>query len=453
MVRQRVSKHQVGRCYITQLYFPLFCNTINPTSLLLKMVTKRFFVLLIWFGCATSQSVPFCDKGNAPSNLPDCTRLCLDNESNDGTCASNLSGFCQLSSGFSNFFTLWGDCLKTQCKNDDDKYKIMDEWKQACMAAVHEDDLMTADIGYWRSYISRPVPTSADRATSTTLTPAVFSIPQTSKEDEKTKTTTTATATSAPESESKPATLNAPSPPPAESSTSKNQPASKASAPVPSPDPNQTTPSTLETIISTTDLASPSPSPSSSTPAPTPPPPSSTPTIAGAAAGGTALLALALGTAFYLLRRRKRAQSQASTPQHWAPQGGVGRPTLPDISGVYEKEGNGLQRYANPTRAVGRGHVQQASVQQGSIHHHASTERVKLNGSPYPELNALYHELRFPHHELESPQPQTSLQQGWDGVSEVHAESRSLVNESEGGGMGRRMEGGERGRYYAGKNF
>jgi hypothetical protein len=104
-------------------------------------------------------------------------------------------------------------------------------------------------------------------------------------------------------------------------------------------------------------------------------------------------------------------------------------------------------------RAVGRGHVQQASAQQGSIHHHASTERVKFNGSPYPELNALHHGLRTPHHELESPQPHVSPQHGWNVVSEVHAESRSPVCELEGGETGGRIEIGERGRYYAGTNF
>jgi len=327
------------------------------------------------------------------------------------------------------------------------------------MAAVHEDDLITADIGEWRSYVSRPITTSADEMTSTAPTLDVSSIPRTSMEDERTRTSTTPTPTTSSHEDQKPATSSTPPPPPPESTSTNDDPASKAPAPLPSPDASNTTPSTLETTTQTTSLAS--PSASSSSPALAPLPPSSTPTIAGAAAGGTAFLAVALGALFYLLRRRKRSQSKASTTQHWNPDVGVGRPTLPDISGVYEKEGNGLERYANPTRGVSMGHVHQATMQQsslqhGSMQHQASTERVKFNGSPYPELGTTYAEQGTLHHELESPQPQphVSPQQSWNGAIEVHAERKSPVSELEGMGPIVRMEGeNTRGRYYAGTNF
>ena len=237
------------------------------------------------------------------------------------------------------------------------------------------------------------------------------------------------------------------------STTHHDQPQSSSAPPPPPPAViTQVITETLSngiTHIHTT-LSTPPPS-SSLPPKPQTYPPNTTATIAGAAAGGTVFLALALGSMFYILRRRKRSRSLASTPERWDPSaGGHGKPTLPDVEG-HGHVGRGMEkakaevhgetipnRYASHVPPVPM--VKHQHTQYPHPTRHPSHTEMRFNDSPYPEL------------ETRSPPPPSTVYSASElhtdtvgsPVSELHTESvGSPVSELGGMGVVPRMGGAE----------
>jgi hypothetical protein len=107
-------------CLTIEIVKEKFTDFNSPTMYL-------FFILSLAANLVSSQD-PLCAKGNPFLELPFYRRTniyerskhtCLDNKSHDGTCASNIKGFCYLTGGIFGFFTRWGNCLKRLCEEDD----------------------------------------------------------------------------------------------------------------------------------------------------------------------------------------------------------------------------------------------------------------------------------------------------------------------------------------------
>lgn len=313
--------------------------------------------------------------------------------------------------------------------------------------------------------------TSSTEQASTSST-STTTIPSSQHDQPTPQPTPAPSAALTPQPDPKPQQSTPPAAPPEPSKNAAQTSNISEPGPAPSTAPHRTNDegNNTPTTLSTTTTSSHSAHVSSSTSSPAPSAPLATTTIAGAAAGGTVFLALAIGAAMYLMRRRRKTRSKISTAG-WDPSGGVhGRPTLPDIgdlrggNGVYEKPDDEVlpTRYAQPQpkpiSTMRRG---------GDIYHQASTERIKFNNSPYPEL-----EFRSPTIVMaNSPSPVSG--QEWRvptrEVCEVHAESMgSPVSELEGmsplvrmGGRGDvrgvELDASGNSRYYAGngvaKNF
>jgi hypothetical protein len=139
---------------------------------------------------------------------------------------------------------------------------------------------------------------------------------------------------------------------------------------------------------------------------------------------------------------------------------------------VYEKEANGLERYATniplPRPATSYHHHDRSVQYAGAIQHAHSVERMKFNNSPYPQLSPPSPNAPLPHHaELESRSPPTSPPcqaiQRWHSASELHSEDVSVgspVSDLEGLSQVVRMNGVEldagefgKGKVVVGTNF
>lgn len=418
------------------------------------------FLILLLASLAIAQN-PYCLPANPPASLPSCTvssltpsltitpaktpqHKCLDSKDTDGTCADNLRGFCDLSSGVYAYFQTYGDCLMSAC-NDGDKYAFMAEFKSQCEGT--RNDWKTADIGEWKKYLEKPV-TSTKAETKPSSTEKEVKSSTRDQVTVKSSMTSTSTSTSP--------TSNPPTTQPTPQDTRKpvltiiDLPSTDLlTLPSPSSLVNALNPNdqpTPNADLATT-RANDSPPPSTATQSipshshshPATPHTLPTPTIAGAAAGGTAFLALAIGAVLYILRRRKRHRKNMrdSGEGRWDPNRGVdvhaGREAkLPDVglrggdergdggmgevggreiqaggraSGVSEKEGDGSERYA--------------------VHGVRQNPGFKKPPSPFPELESRSPTLPSLPSPARSPQPP----QTWHssnttgmGASELHSE-------------------------------
>ncbi|KAF2124142.1 hypothetical protein P153DRAFT_401244, partial [Dothidotthia symphoricarpi CBS 119687] len=296
-------------------------------------------LLLSIRGLATAQQPPFCTPTILQLNLPGCTDECLigENKVTDGTCATNLDGFCALSNGFATYFNEYGACLLRQCPDDADRYGFVELFQRLC--AEHPTGYqLTSLAGEWATYITR----SSTALTASPTASIITTTAQTSPSSSSTSTSSSIVETTSP-SPSPMGTFAFPRP--ASTSSSHALATTESSSVV------------VHTIFHTQPTSS---AHSSSTPSasPLPPPakpPLNTAQIAVTATCGALFLAFLVCGAVFLVRRRKevRAQSQHSMPASWESEYSGGHGRVEHAGGKAELDGEAVVgRWSGPALPV-----------------------------------------------------------------------------------------------------